>query len=647
MSCICEHLYWGVGEAHFNHLFRGEDMRKFPFLTRGRSRMFSDTINWALYGGINDIGFATSSGFNAYYGDLYGSGEETFPRHMAHRSIDFQRQNLGVNRAHIDAIHAAGMAYIYYSSSCTFDQSYFDNQTVESFAGKYEMHADAFGTPGRRYACFNSPAWLKFQIDKTVMLVKEFGFEGVFFDNLFYMLPCLCERCVDKFRSLTGMNLLEVSREISMLDTDEVVHNKGFNGRQTNISDLGKYKKYLRYAEFRRKSIEDFIRAYRKGVEAQIGHPFAITANTHLITSEAVEICKTGIFDAYLTENGYSFPPETNEFSYKLGAAIQPDKRRAVIVFTRTLEGMPTSGMFKSAMGESMAGGGFLTPWGFVLHESSDHKREVARYTRFYEANEEIFARQDNIADVAVVTPSLASLVKKLAGDEEQYTNNGAMVACRMLADINIVHDVLLDSDIFDEATLSKYSLIVLPEVDIISDSNFAILKELAAKGTKILITCDSLRYDTELNERMEKLEGNGVLHIPEIFPREYTHERLKEKYEIINAFDHVKALQELYTDGILKTTAAPLTHITVTASECEILVHFVNYNTNRGPYSTRVIPDYNIKTTVCPGRIVTEAYVFTPDNCGEPQRLPFEMENGHITFTLPQLEYYSFVRLR
>jgi len=622
-------------------------MRNFPFLTRGRSRMFSDTISWALYGGINDIDFATGSGFNVYYGDLYGSGEETFPRHMAHRSIEFQRENLEVNRAHIDAIHAAGMSYIYYSSSCTFDENFFDEQAIESFAAKYEKHADAFGTLGRRFACFNSPAWLKFQIDKSVMLVREFGFEGVFFDNLFYMLPCLCDHCADKFKRLTGMNLLEVSREISMLDTDEVVHNKGLKARQINISNLGEYKKYLRYAEFRRKSVEDFIKAYRESVEAQIGHSFAITANTHLITSEAVEICKTGIFDAYITENGYTFPPETNEFSYKLGAAIQPEKRRAVIVFTRTLEGMPTPGMFKSAMGESMAGGGFLTPWGFVLHESRDHKREVARYTHFYEANEELFARQDNIADVAVVTPSLTSLVKKLAGDEEQYTNNGAMVVCRMLADINILHDVLLDSSTFDEAALSKYRLIVLPEVDIISDSNFAVLKKLAVGGTKILLTGDSLRYDTELNERNEKLEGDGILHIPEIFPREYTHERLKEKYEIINAFDHVKAIHDLYTDGMLKTTAAPLTHITLTASECESLVHFVNYNTNRGPYSTRVIPDYNIKTTVRLNRKVTEAYILTPDNCGEPQRLPFEAENDCITFTLPRLEYYSFVRLR
>lgn len=144
-------------------------MEKNNYLKKGRTRMLSDTLNWALYGDIKDMDLILNSGFNYYYSDLYGSGEETFPRHMAHRSIEYQRGNIEINRPHVEAIRKSGIKYIYYSSSCTFDATFFDDVTRKAFECVFKNDEIAFGTPDRLYACRNSEEWLQFQIEKTVI----------------------------------------------------------------------------------------------------------------------------------------------------------------------------------------------------------------------------------------------------------------------------------------------------------------------------------------------------------------------------------------------------------------------------------------------------------------------------------------------
>ena len=45
------------------------------------------------------------------------------------------------------------------------------------------------------------------------------------------------------------------------------------------------------------------------------------------------------MFDCYYSENSYTFPPETNVFTYKSAQAIEPGRNRAVLMVTRVLEG--------------------------------------------------------------------------------------------------------------------------------------------------------------------------------------------------------------------------------------------------------------------------------------------------------------------
>lgn len=627
-------------------------MKMFDYFEKGKCRILSDTLNWALYGDIYDMDLCTEGGFNVYYGDLYGSGEETFPKHMAHRSIEYQKECIEANREHVRKIREKGIAYIFYSSACTFDQTFFDRETVEKFSCTFDKFEWAFNTVNRRYACFNSPEWLQFQVDKTVMLVEELDVDGIFFDNIFYLNPCICSHCIDKYRRDTGKELSCTISEIAIQDTDEKVHNKGalsalaFSGYEKE--KVRRYKDLLDYSQWRLNCLVDFFKEYRKRVDKAVKKEFAVIANGFLNCGETMLMYKSRIFDVYYSENGYSFPPETNIFTHKVGNAINKDCRRASVAVTRVLEGMPTPAMMKSFLAEGAANGGCSTPWGFFLHESTELKQAAVKYEKFFESREELFSSADNAADTAIVMPVRATVLKKLLGDEEQYVTNGSSIASRMLNDLHIPHDVVFAEDRLPDEQLAKYRMLIFPEVDIFSEENYEAVQRYASGGGVVLATGDSFLFDESMNCREKKLSGKNVYTVKEQFDRSYLNKRLTADNAVIGSDSMVKLILRINPSRLIDTTAAPLTAITLAASEKSLYVHCVNYNVNRGPYSIRGIPDCNIRFNIKVSGDVKEVFHFSPDKeCCDKERLTFKREDDRVEFQLPELLYYSIIEIK
>lgn len=612
--------------------------------------MLSDTINWALYGDIADMDLCINSGFNVYYGDLYGSGEETFPKHMAHRSIEYQKQNLEVNREHIDKIRQKGIAYIYYSSSCTFDSTFFDDQTIQKFSCVFKRPEIAFNTPNRKYACFNSPEWLQFQIDKTVLLAEALHVDGVFFDNIFFLNPCQCENCVKKYKRELNKDLKTVISVVEMQDTDEKVHNKGSQTSEgfaaLSNDNTGLYKDLMEYYDWRLSCLVEFFKKYRQGIDLRLKKDFAVISNGFLNVSETMDMYRSGIFDCYYSENGYSFPPESNAFTYKTGNAIYRESRRSAVVVTRVLEGMPTPGMMKSFIAEGAANGGCPTPWGFFIHESTELKQAVVLYERFLEKHEELYARQSNIAETAVVMPIRASALKKLLGDEERYMKNPSAIVSRMLNDLHIPHDVLFAEEKLTVEALNKYKMIIFPEVDIFSNNNYDAVKEYASKGGVVLATEESFAFDERLSQREFGVNGDRFFTVMDRISQDYLNKRLTADYNVIFKDVNAKKIADLNPSGLLKTIASPLTAIVLTGSDKEMLVHCVNYNTNRGPYSIRIIPEKDIDIEIKVEQDIKSVSCFSPDTSDGEKEMDFIKSGSKIKFKLPKLEYYSIIKL-
>lgn len=89
-----------------------------------------------------------------------------------------------------------------------------------------------------------------------------------------------------------------------------------------------------------------------------------------------------------------------------------------------------------------------------------------------------------------------------------------------------------------------------------------------------------------------------------------------------------------------------PLTSMVLTGSGRELLVHCVNYNTNRGPYSIRIIPEYNVDIEVRTERDIKSVSYFSPDEADGEKPLHFSRNGSIVKFRLPKLEYYSIIKL-
>lgn len=625
-------------------------MGRFPYLTAGRCRLLSDTINWALYGRIEDVRLGVDAGFNAYYGDLFGSGEETFPRHMAHRSIDFQKANLEVNREHIRELKGSGIAYIYYSSSCTFDQTFFDEATVGRFAAVFQEFKWAFGTVNRRFACFNSPEWLDFQVEKTRMLITELDVEGVFFDNIFYH-PCICDNCCRKYRQAAGKDLKTTIRELAVKDIDEKLHEAGGGRKAPARLDPGLasyYGELLVYSQWRLACMVDFFKEYRRRVESESGRGFVVLGNTYLNSAEGMMLYRSGVFDAYYSENGFSYPPESNGFTHKIGQALEPGEDKAAIVVTRVQEGMPTPGMVKVFLAEGAANQGCSTPWGFYVHESQQVRDAAVQYVNFFKAHETLLAGRKNLADVAVVMPARSGILKMMLGDDAQYLTSGCCIASRMLSDLHIPHDILFAEDIFTKERLARYRMLIFPEADIFPEENYRLLEQFAERGGTVLATGDSFVLDENLRRRERVLKGPRVYFLEKAFDRRYITRRLSDDYEIkdrMKKFNELQTLAEINPSGLLDVQAGPMTCVTLSAASDGLLVHLVNYNINHGPYSIRVICDTDVQIRIALSAKVTEIVRFSPDDAeGTSQKLDFSQKGGRVEFRIPELQHYCMV---
>lgn len=148
------------------------------------------------------------------------------------------------------------------------------------------------------------------------------------------------------------------------------------------------------------------------------------------------------------------------------------------------------------------------------------------------------------------------------------------------------------------------------------------------------------------LIRRRAGLQGKNVFIMKDAVGRDYLNKRLMADYEVIGKDSTAAMISRVNPSGMLKTDAGPLTSMVLTGSGRELLVHCVNYNTNRGPYSIRIIPEYNVDIEVRTERDIKSVSYFSPDEADGEKPLHFSRNGSIVKFRLPKLEYYSIIKL-
>jgi len=168
---------------------------------------------------------------------------------------------------------------------------------------------------------------------------------------------------------------------------------------------------------------------------------------------------------------------------------------------------------------------------------------------------------------------------------------------------------------------LSKYSAILLPDLEAVSDELVAALKEFAANGGDVIATGTSTLYDGFARPRERPLDRIETDVTPE--------SRLGD--EAVQRLRRATDPQPIEVEGPRWVIA----NLVGKSDGSTHLVHVINYAAApAGPVTVRVnVPD----------RTFEQATLFSPDPDAEQQDI--ELTDG-VSFSLSEVDVYSIVKL-
>jgi hypothetical protein len=280
----------------------------------------------------------------------------------------------------------------------------------------------------------------------------------------------------------------------------------------------------------------------------------------------------------------------------------------------------------------------------------------ILDFFRFY--HDRYYTHTTNIADVAILRnwPSMA------------YSINATYLPATLMEQVLIQHKVPFDL-LFDEelTNLDRYKAVILAGQECVSDAQVKELLDYVRRGGTLVITDNTGQYNDWREERHKnpflpaRSEGRGrIVYIPQIKPADVSlaktvdtqdaepgavtqHSPRLSPAQWVLPKNHEEIYNAVVTnmaDGLSLVSGAPLTTVAemyVRPETHETIVHFVNFDRKHplSPFAVTVKKQFNGP--------VKAVKVFSLD-ADDPVSLPFQDNDGKITFTVPSMRIYSMI---
>lgn len=350
------------------------------------------------------------------------------------------------------------------------------------------------------------------------------------------------------------------------------------------------------------------------------------------------------MLDGVYFEEGLNYPPNSLVYPYKVGCAVMPGA--APLVVTRVAEGIPTVAMLKSALAEGVAFGGYFTPWGFYIHESDELVEAVRQYNEFFTEHEEMLAAQTDLANVAVIQ----SLTSDIFYWQRRHAAAEYMGV--LLTDMHVPFELLPAENGLDAKRLGKYTLLILPNMGLVSDTEMATYLAYLDAGGKIVATGDeALCFDETMQRRERRPEHKNLFYVGGCEEKEHANDRIVGPDYFCRFAESggklAQTIRKHATPPMLETNARVSTAINLTESDTEILVHMVNLHVNMRLTQLFIRPDRNVRLRVRMPDRVRGADLLTPDIEGGAQTLDFTQDGDWVELAVPEITHYAIIRLR
>ena len=317
--------------------------------------------------------------------------------------------------------------------------------------------AKDFTEPGYHKMCMSSP-YLDYLVKQIEEVCNNYDADGIFLD-IAGVQPCYCQNCIAKREEL-GLNPYD---ENDVLKHAEMV--------------------YKRYAEKTRAAVDKYkpnLSLFHNGGHIRQGRRDLVNYNTHL----ELESLPTGgwgydhfPFSArYCQGLGVDYLGMTGKFHGswgEFGGFKHPNALRFEVA-------LAAANGAKCSVGDQLSPSGEMDMVTYDLIGSA--------YSEL-EEKEEWLDNVESVADIAIISPE--AYVGDLSTGQMTKVDDSGSGVCRIMLEGKYLFDV-----IDFESDLSKYKVIILPDV-IRADTDFAKrLREFCDCGGKVLATGKSALYE-------------------------------------------------------------------------------------------------------------------------------------------------------
>lgn len=317
--------------------------------------------------------------------------------------------------------------------------------------------AKDFTEPGYHKMCMSSP-YLDYLVKQIEEVCKNYDADGIFLD-IAGVQPCYCQNCIAEREEL-GLNPYD---ENDVLKHAEMV--------------------YKRYAEKTRAAVDKYkpnLPLFHNGGHIRQGRRDLVNYNTHL----ELESLPTGgwgydhfPFSArYCQGLGVDYLGMTGKFHGswgEFGGFKHPNALRFEVA-------LAAANGAKCSVGDQLSPSGEMDMVTYDLIGSA--------YSEL-EEKEEWLDNVESVADIAIISPE--AYVGDLSTGQMTKVDDSGSGVCRIMLEGKYLFDV-----IDFESDLSKYKVIILPDV-IRADTDFAKrLREFCDCGGKVLATGKSALYE-------------------------------------------------------------------------------------------------------------------------------------------------------
>jgi len=296
---------------------------------------------------------------------------------------------------------------------------------------------------------------------------------------------------------------------------------------------------------------------------------------------------------------------------------------------------------------------------------------ELAQYVGFLRENRDLFRGAQPLSKVAIVYSIPSFLWHTFPGlgiwNDDQW--HAFVGYARALEEAHIPYDVIIlgHPDLYDDALMlqrfSYYDVIILPNIDAISDQQVDLIKKFVEEGGGLVATGEVATYDEDYNERpvpglVDLLRhefnfyGQGraryITGEPDI--EYYINVIEKGQKDPKNFKRLIDAVSWASLEDLQIETDAPNTTmvsvITQPSRFDRILIHMVNYDYNTRTDDIKPVRDIRLRMELPSDFKVGGVLLLSPD-FNSTNALNYTISNDYIEFIVPELRIWDLIVIK